>query len=463
MSSDDDRKRLKARWTITAELKLTAAAQIGTHDSDICDSSFERNAEGKPVLRGSAIAGALRSSLQDSQSGYLSNQHSYEEKALFGFMDGKNGQESRLICFDSFAEEKETSIRDGVGIDPKTGLAAEGKKYDRELLLPGARFPLRFDILVTEKEEETSLLSAFCASLEGLCNREIHFGSRRTRGLGEVEAMEFRAIRYDLSKAEGWLEYAGSDDTIRPIAFKPDCASALKAVENAADFQIPETRNDARKKLQARLHLEFDSTLLIRSPGRKYDSPDAVHLNEQGLAILSGTSFAGALRAHIGRILRTVNPDNAKKRLENLLGAAPDSEAAPFASRLRVTEGVLQNNRSYIQSRIQVDRFTGGTIAAALFDEQPAVGGTCEITLEIRNPEEHEPALIALALRDLLEGLFTLGGGAAIGRGRVSGTANLILSDGSEAILSPDKSGNITIENESALIVSHKSLTEGAS
>jgi CRISPR/Cas system CSM-associated protein Csm3 (group 7 of RAMP superfamily) len=78
---------------------------------------------------------------------------------------------------------------------------------------------------------------------------------------------------------------------------------------------------------------------------------------------------------------------------------------------------------------VKIDRFTGGTIDTALFDEEPVVGGRVGFDVEIRNPEAAEVALLLMAARDLLDGLMTLGGEASVGRGRLCGSIQAILPD----------------------------------
>lgn len=459
--TDEHMKKIAARWTVTADLILQTAAQIGFQVSDICDSTFERNLDGEPVLRGSTIAGALRSALANHLHGYREPEKHVIIKELFGFQgDRDEGQESRLICFDSCAKQFETSFRDGVSINPVTGTARTGMKFDRQLLLPGACFPLRLDLLVKEDEDERALLSALCQCLEYLSNGEIRFGSRKTRGLGEVCAKDFRAVRYNMKSDDGWLKYAASDYNIVPLHTKP-FPNAKEACEMAFDDWTWIKYDDERKKIIVALTLNVDSTLLIRAPGRLADSPDYVHLTENGKAIVSGTSIAGALRSQIGRILRTIQPDSAERKLESLFGTKPGKNKVLTGSRIRISEAVLNDSRSYRQSRIKIDRFTGGTIDTALFDEEPAVQGSFNLELTILKPEPYDAALITLAVRDLLEGFFTIGGGRSIGRGRVTGTALIVLEDGSKVNLCPDGQGNIEIDCPELLSSSLASLWEG--
>ncbi len=438
MTTSETRRDIAVRWTVTADLLLLTAAQIGSEESPTCDSTYSRNVHGLPVLYGTTLAGALRSHLTDFVAGYGENSGEHLVERLFGFGIDKQGNESSIICFDSVTDTNLAAIRDGVGIDHTTGTARDGAKYDRELLLPGSTFPIRLDLIVPDSKVENELLSALTIALIGLESGAINLGARRTRGLGAVALKNIRAHRYDLGSINGCIDYAKSDYSNTALEHKPASTKILEALTEAwPTFQPTILSEDKRKVIIATLNIQLDTTLLIGSPGSDASSPDKVHLTEDGKNILSGTSIAGAIRAQLTRILSTVDPENAAGRLCCLCGSSPDQRTNQIASRLRVSETIVKNARSYQQHRIKVDRFTGGTIDTALFDEQPLVGGECSFTIIVRNPKSYEAALIVLLLRDLFDGLFTFGGGASIGRGRVKGSATIEVPG----------IGNLTIES----------------
>src|SRR5690606_3581072 len=116
------------------------------------------------------------------------------------------------------------------------------------------------------------------------------------------------------------------------------------------------------------------------------DAPDMVHLQSfrpdggsgrKAQPVLPGTSVAGALRGRAGLIVRTLGADD--ERAADLINGmfGPDRVAAghdAHASRLEIREAVLHGGRSLVQSRVIIDRFTGGAYEFALFDEQQYFG-----------------------------------------------------------------------------------------
>ena len=89
-----------------------------------------------------------------------------------------------------------------------------------------------------------------------------------------------------------------------------------------------------------------------------------------------------------------------------------------------------------MQGRVAIDRFTGGALESALFDEAPfwpdgtnATHVGLRIGLEF--PQDCEVGLLLLAFKDLWLGDLPLGGETGIGRGVFQGArADITLPDG---------------------------------
>jgi CRISPR/Cas system CSM-associated protein Csm3 (group 7 of RAMP superfamily) len=459
-SPDEDRRELTARWVITARLTMQSAAQIGSQESDYCDQTFERDEDGNPVLYGTTLAGALRSSLNDQRKGYRSADEATEAYLVFGTLEGEDAHQSQVIVFDSRANTPaETVLRDGVHLDPATRLAVAHHKYDRELTLPGVIFPLRFDLLVPAEAEEQALLEGLSLALEDLAGTQgsgtVSIGARRTRGLGLCIATGFRAERYDLTSLSGWLAYAESGydaEVLECLPSERESECPGDAIQSAWDGSLRLPSTDRRKQLNLDFDLALESTLLIRSPGLEPGSPDSVHLRESGQDLLSGTAFIGVLKHQVRRVLNTLplKAEDQRGLLEGLFGPEPDSQSAPQASRVTLAgEPILMDARRYRQTRVAIDRLSSAAVEAALFQEEPCVGGWMRFRIVVRQPHwqntESDAVLLLLAARDLLENLSTLGGEASIGRGLVSGSVSATFKQqgGEEQVLSITTMGEV--------------------
>lgn len=459
LKDDGDFRFMAARWVITADMTLESAAYFGGKGDSPVDMTVLRDAlTGAPLLTGATVAGALRSHLADVFGGYYSDEHSKVAALFGGVSSDEEGEQSPLIVFDSLGRlprDKTVEIRDGVAINPETGVAETGKKFDMEALPAGTVFPLRFELIVADTGKEADLISYLTAALEGLANGEIAMGARRTRGLGVVKATDWHADRYDLTKEEGWLAWlfseAKTETLMKQTATRYDAPEKAIAFEAKKAGLTLETIPDRRNRMTIQVELEFSSGLLIRSPATGPKAPDAIHLTSGGESVLPGTSLAGVLRNRALKIARLVRKGNgdADDWIHRMFGPRPkENEKEDLAaSRLRISESVIQNGTRMRPTRIKIDRFTQGVHKGALFDEEPDYGGKTRIHIELRmqngdsEKDKAECGLILLLLKDLLSGDIVIGGAGSVGRGKVRrGTATICFSGGKKIAIDPNLS-----------------------
>ena len=448
------------RIFIRGTLRLITPAHFGNGDAEgwtdiplLYDSVDEQ----KPLLTGASIAGALRNYLREYERGCgwpedpISAQKSLAER-LFGHLDEvdpvdpkkkiKSTVHSWLMVDDALGgspKEHPDEWRDGVAIDPRTRTVEEdehgGHKYDFALLAAGTTFPLSFEFWLTEKNAD--LLPALVTALQGFERGEIGLGMRKRRGLGECKVTDWQVWRYKMDTADGligWLEH--DLDNVKPHT-----------------AQLPNVAPLAgqRKMLTLKAEFELDGSLLVRSGTGESDAPDMVHLqsyrNAKLVPILSGTSVAGAMRGRALRIANTkLGKDLGGVLVDEMFGRRiREHDDEPSGSRVLVKEQEIPANKTVgdlVQSRVKIDRFTGGAYPQALFSEQPIWGKKGEKAIEInvalrQSHDDKEEALfkaqtglLLLVLKDLWTGDLPLGGESSVGRGRLRGKKATIEYDG---------------------------------
>ncbi len=448
-------RKIVARWVITGELVLESAAHLGSgEEGATVDMALVRDrAENKPLLTGSSLAGGLRSYVVDRIHGYYKEERSKPKRVanLFGVArEDDEGGQSPLIVFDSICcppTNWTPEIRDGVAIETETGLAEDHKKFDLEVLSSGTMFPVRFELLVAETNMEEEQVLLLATALKGLEEGEIPIGARRSRGLGACRVQNWRVKRFDLTKQIGWLDWLGSDH-LHPT----QNINSEKNIESAIQTAYPKitlkAQVDNRERIQIKVRLVLNAGLLIRSPGTEGGDADVTHLSSAGKAILPGTSLAGVLRARALRIARVVRASkhDPEKWVDELFGprlivTTDPNFRPPQASRLKITEKPITGSKRLRLSRIKIDRFTGGVVDNALFDEEPVYRGEVEVCMELWSPRDGETGLVLLLLKDLLTGDLPVGGTSSVGRGVVSGTATVTI-DGKDYTLDPGKSAD---------------------
>jgi CRISPR/Cas system CSM-associated protein Csm3 (group 7 of RAMP superfamily) len=431
MSSDrlnNHQRKIYKRIIVKGTLVLDTPTCLGSGDSDsLTDLALLRDSvdEDKALLTGASIAGALRNYLHEY------NPELGLAKLLFGGERGDDqGDQSPLIVNDSISNEKiDLELRDGVKIDKKKGVAVDGAKYDFELLSAGTEFPLFFELLIEEGKDENQLKQELAITLSGFENGEIAIGMKKRRGFGRCHVENWQVWEFDLKDNRQRLEWLNFEHWNRNLSESRTKISPISIVLGA----IPNDNKRDRFTITAKFSLI--GSMLIRSgqslqkaeDGKYKKSPDDVHLksyrptDKNPIPVISGTSLAGVLRHRSVRIINTLEKD--LQIVDDIFGTdiSDNGNKEAKASRLIVHESEIKESSELVQSRIAIDRFTGGAMHGALFDAQPVFSGEVELKLELRNPKEHEIGLLLLLLKDLWTGDLPIGGESSIGRGRLQG------------------------------------------
>ncbi|MBF2063249.1 MAG: hypothetical protein IGS39_02270 [Calothrix sp. C42_A2020_038] len=393
----------------------------GDNDSDVDIEILRDSVEDKALLMGSSIAGALRNYLREHKNGYGAT----DDSILFGGRRSEDdGEQSPLIVNDALSNDViSLELRDGVKINTTTKTAENGAKYDLEFLEAGTKFNLYFELLIDEQSNREQLIKELIISLQGLETGQIHLGIKKNRGFGRAHVETWQVWQFDLRNHEEriqWLTFPHWETgLLEDYPIYTNIKDALGITITVDD--------DKRQHLSITAKFTLASPLLIRSGQVSTDkAPDVVHLkskrNGEAKPILSGTSLTGVLRHRAERIVNTIQKDVSI--INNIFGFVDESTKEAKASRLIVDEVEINDTTDLVQNRIAIDRFTGGALHGALFNEQPIFGNdktSLEIKLTLRQPKEAEIGLLLLLLKDLWTGDLTVGGTSSIGRGRLQG------------------------------------------
>lgn len=427
MQPGDDRivERIHAcaEWIAESSLHMGGGEEDGASGVDML---LVRDRSGKYYAAGASIAGAARNALArrflsgEDYAGGIENEHR-ELKLMFGFTSKQDGYASMLTVRDAPAEPSGVFVRDGVSIDPATGIAKDGEKYNSENLGAGTKLKLHFTLEVyhdVSGGDRAKLLGWFRAMLEAFESGEIGLGARTRRGLGHgaVPKGSWKIHRLSMNNRHhvaAWLNQEHEKGELAAI----DSLGALPV-------QKPGT---GPKWFEIDATLRLKTSLLIRSAGFSPGDPDQVHITEGANSLLTGSSFAGALRSRVSRIVKTLG--SKPEIVANMFGPEKGAENLK-ASRVWVSECKLENGQRMVQGRVAIDRFTGGAMNGKLFDEAAywpqGNGSHVRVKIRLENPDPNEVKLLAGAFKDLWLGDLPLGGETGVGRGVFAGvTASL--------------------------------------
>lgn len=360
---------------IRYHVSVCCASPIRTGNTENDPESILYTWDGRPMLQGSSLAGAIREWLdQDSANRLL----------------GAPESEGELLISDMIFAEDNRKTRPRVRIDRASGTAADGAKFDVAALPTGSKGSFDLEWRSCRSLEEG------CAEVERILGaiqkKEIRFGAQRTNGYGRLDITVKRRC-CDLAKSSGlkaWMENAAP----------------------SAEVTLPQKIRHS-KYAHFLVTAKTDSLLVKDSLGEGIgaDGTDAVNMTDGGYTIIPGSAIKGVLRARIGHIAALLEKDGIE---DELFGYQKGNDSAPGS--VIVSDAHFERPRVKKVTRIRIDRFTAAVMPGALFSEEP-VAGTVDWEILVPAEKKAACALVLFALRDLGLQQYTLGSGAGIGRG----------------------------------------------
>lgn len=406
---------IMGRYTLTGTVKLTSPLVIRAGVSndilnDTVDDIVVTYHDGQPFIPGTSLAGVLRQAIQGFEP--------ISEDVLFGSIDDK-GTQSALQINDIPLDNTNIVVRDGIRIDDVRGVTEDGAKYDFEVIESGATGQLRIDCVIRQcHENQVDTIERALVALANLLKNGISIGARTVNGLGRVACKDISLEHYDFTKPEhvkAWL---------------------LRKAGTAV--AIPERRMVADKDLVIDMECYLEDTVFIKSIFE-----DVWEEYSKSLFI-PGTSIKGVLRHQCCNILHAIDLSNTVAK--NLFGYSDNQDSRK--GRLTVDEVYLDTTyRQEEQTRIRIDRFTGGVMTGALFQDHPIRNTkgkqlTFPLRMTVKDCSDSEAGLVLLLVKDLMTGQITLGANRTIGYGRIKGNSLTVQYHGESYGI--DSTGKVT-------------------
>lgn len=435
MSEDNkNTAQITGRVIITGELVLDAPLLIGAGDGGDGRAADQdilvlRAKNGTPFIPGTSLCGVLREFL-------ISHEGEAAANLLFG---DANGDQSMITLDDILLPDGKIVVRDGVHIDGVTGVGVDGAKYDYEAVERGASG--KFRILVTRRrchEADWESIYDNLLLLRKRMEEGFALGAITAKGFGKVHAKNTQSGFYDFHKKEDVLSW------LRQKEPTPE-----KASDSMED--VSKKKTDVPEDFVVTAGFELRTSVLVRDYDRHKKVPNGggkdfnvVSKMSGDQYLLPGTSLKGVLRHQAEHILWQLGLDDSF--LQGLMGMS--DKDTKIKSRFLVEESLLTSNVDpAAQTRIRVDRFTGGVMDTALMVSEPVwqkkVGAPAfELRFTIKKAAPEEIGLALFLLRDLWQGRVAVGGEKSIGRGTLRGLGGVIKYRDKTYTL--DKDGTVT-------------------
>ena len=483
----------KGKLVLEGVIELRSPALIGCGSKERSDVDIIRDGGNNPFIPATSFVGALRHfiTIEGRENGL-------KLKQFWGFTDDgkclketgrpaalsqtgnavsaakgekasdiKEERQSALRCRDLTCKEgviPKITIRDGIAIETKTGIVKPGGKYDYEVIEPGAQFDLHLEVSF-ENETTRDFSRAMIATIREVLEQEsVRIGAKTNSGLGKIRLVDAKISE---------LDFGDRRDLVRWLRKDFSNAPPLSGVQ---PFRLRE------KLFTIDAVFGLKNSLIIRSYPSDPKLPDNVHIQSGGNPVLPGSSLKGAIRSRAERIIKTLfgagtdKEDKADTFLNDLFGnvdcdkqkkeagkgrvcAGKSEPKEALKGRIRIDEVTLPPFTTELQTRIKIDRFTGGTIESALLETLPLFSDgdankqIRNVRITIRDYKDAEAGLMLLVLKDLWTGDLAIGGEKSVGRGVLEGVRADVRWDNSSqspSTLVKDATG-FQISNKNAL------------
>ena len=437
MSRLNDKLYYFASITIEAVSPLVLASGKSGNFFDI---ELVRDANGLPAIPGTTIAGILRHAVLKEKGEDFSNK-------LFGYQNRNDGKSSQLevswayvhdsknlihksyyskeaiekdpILKEIYIKDNSSFKRDHVHLSQK-GTAIEAGKFDRYFVPTGTRFTFTIGMWTENQSEDwENILQIFFSSI-------FRIGAAGRGGYGKIKVIDIK------TPAKKFFDISNSED----VNFFKQCPNSL----NLSDF----SDNIEKEKLDLFFPLGFRIGGGSHSFLKNSRTADMLPYSEKVIKwtgntgsfesvpkiTIPGSALKGALRHraafHLARINKnwSSNKDEEIDGLEKLFGYAANSKKKDQkgqAGKLWFTDLYMEDTKTYQLSRNSIDRFTGGTLPGALFQEENVQTSqtftTCIYLDKSIDKNSNEYKAFKWALDDLKAGRLALGGGSGHGLG----------------------------------------------
>ncbi|MFP4486329.1 MAG: RAMP superfamily CRISPR-associated protein [Campylobacterales bacterium] len=442
-------KTIRYLAKITLQSKTPLKVSSG-HSDFFTDSPIQKDVNRLPMILGTSITGVLR----DRFRKVLEN----KENEIFGFQKDKEneGQGSNLIVSNALLCNKNGEVVEGIGFEENgfienylnlplrehtainsRGVANKGAKFDEEVVYKGSRFTFELELVsdgINHQEWNKILYS--------IQEDDFRLGGGTTKGFGSFESVEIKTRALNLEDDSELEEYINKSSSLNDGRFQ------------WKDFKQDDDNLYKSNFTKYTLTIEPDDFFMFGSGFGDKDADNTpkkeqivVWENQQGefvdeVVLIPASSIKGALAhrtAFYYNKAKNIFADKIKAGEHgNHLGENNEAVKAIFGHKKEIAsdkktelgqKGKIlisdcfkkDSSKEKVFDHVAIDRFTGGAMDGALFQEKTIARDDENYEIEILldsslKDTEYEKAF-ECALTDITTGMLPLGGATTKGHG----------------------------------------------
>lgn len=394
--------KILSRKYISIMVKLVSPISISNGENENTDSDIILNRKGEFFIPGSSLAGAFRSYLGVEKN----------KDCIYGFAEQENGRMSSIYISDLFFLNMNTtkSVRDGVKLSSNKTV---DNKFDMEIIEPGIDGVIKLEIVVREGDsydydaEITRIVS-------GLQSGEIRIGANKNRGFGRIEVSGIYERTFDKNTRTEWITFCKTADCTKREKYVP------------YDEWIKERPIGGSRYVKASLSLKLRGGISIRKYSAKPGKADYEHITCNGKPVIPGTSWNGAIRSDVIRILNSLGIKD-KNKVDNIINQwfgyvhvkkSEDEAEKASQSKIVISESIIEGAKPVPMTRNKINRFTAD---GSLYSEISYFDGKTNLEFMVKKDEgSNYKALLGMMMlvsSNISKGYVAVGGQVGIGRG----------------------------------------------
>lgn len=458
MDTNDNQDMYRYRLLTRVVMEAATPLAVGSGQKNIMtDATVARDANGLPYIPGSSIAGVIRHAMKS---------HTGDIGQWMGFQQEKDGAGSRLSVTEARILDSNGVPADGLlpdaGDDPllchflgkklpirqhvritHRGVADNMGKFDEEVVPAGTRFCFEMELMADDTEDPGNLMEAVLHCIQ---SDTFRLGGGSRSGFGSIKIISIGRRVIDLRDEKD------RDDYLKKSSRLDRAWDGFESCEPAAvtdDGFIRYTLSISPKDFMffgSGFGNDVADMTYVSNPCVIWKSGKGTFEEKEKFILIPASSVKGALShrtAYYYNQLEGVFADGlTQKQLEEkagsgnravrtLFGSAGDEHGRNKVRGRAIFSDVIvekpSSARDKVLNHVSIDRFTGGAIDGALFNEETLFAKGTEFTLEIlvSKEAEKEPNVLKAfekALDDVKDGILPLGGGVNRGNGTFRGS-----------------------------------------
>ena len=463
------------RYRILTCIVMEAASPIAVgsgQKSILTDSTVARDANGLPYIPGSSLAGVIRHAMEKHHE---ADQNLPDMNDWMGCQSDGRVEGSRLIVSEAKILDSSGKPADGLleapepGDDYKDpllrhftadrlpirqhvrishhGTAEDMGKFDEEVVPVGTRFCFEMELMADEEKKSAGLMDGI---LRSIAADTFRIGSGTRSGFGAMKIVSIGRRDIDLTKE---LDvYLAKSSRISPEwdGFRKISMSGLESHDDGF-IRYTLTMKPADFMFFGSGFGSADADMTyVRNPAVTWSGDGKGTFSEaaeEKFILIPASSVKGALShrtAYCYNMIKGIFADGmTPDELREHTGDSNPAVKALFGSRggdngegkargraifTDVTARMPAGACDRILNHVSIDRFTGGAISGALFNEEALFAGGAQFTMEIlvrKDAAAEDPDILKAfenALDDACSGILPLGGGVNRGNGTFRGS-----------------------------------------